>query len=78
MRQEMRAAERVGETMKRWLGQTVGDTEAQGPHQPALHIPLPGSGPPPPSPPPSPTPDIGTFLEKSPGTAKGISEQKKT
>jgi len=28
MRLEIRAAERVGETTKRWLGQTVADTEA--------------------------------------------------
>lgn len=52
MRQVIRVAGRVGETMMRGLGQTVEDTEAWGPHQSALPIPLPWPGPPPPSPPP--------------------------
>lgn len=77
MRQEMRAAERVGG--RELAGADSGGHRGQGPHQPALPYPLAGVR----TPTShhhhlSPTPDMGTFPRKIPRDSQGISEQKKT
>ena len=77
MRQEIRVAERVGETMMRWLGQTVEDTETYRDHANQLYIfsclgqvpHLHHHHPPP--------PDICAFLEKSQGQPRTPQNRKR-